>query len=63
MANGRTCSRTSELKSFEKIWLAPGEQTTLTMTLDRDAFTYYDPDADGGDGAWVLEPARPRGNC
>lgn len=47
-----------ELKAFEKVWLAPGEQTTVTMRLDRRAFTYYDPDKDGGSGAWVHDAGK-----
>lgn len=40
-----------ELEAFEKVSLSAGEQTTVALTLDRDAFTYYDAD----DGAWVLD--------
>lgn len=32
-----------ELKNFEKIYLEPGETKTVTMTLDRRAFAYYEP--------------------
>ena len=32
-----------ELKGFGKIALAPGEMKTLTLTLERDAFSYYVP--------------------
>lgn len=31
-----------ELKNYEKIYLEPGESQTVTMTLPKDAFTYYD---------------------
>jgi beta-glucosidase len=31
-----------ELKSFKKIYLAPGESETITMYLEKDAFSYYD---------------------
>ena len=39
-----------ELKSFERISLAPGERRTVTFTLAASQLTYW-----GGDG-WVLEP-------
>ena len=41
-----------ELKEFDKVELAPGEQANLTFVLGDDAFSYYDP----GKGGWVLEP-------
>lgn len=31
-----------ELKNYEKIYLEPGESKTVTMTLDKGAFSYYD---------------------
>ena len=31
-----------ELRSFAKVHLGPGESTTVTMTLDRRAFAYWD---------------------
>lgn len=31
-----------ELKGFKKIFLQPGEKTTVTVTLDESAFSYYD---------------------
>ena len=34
-----------ELRSFEKVSLEPGESKTVTMTLGRRAFAYYDTDA------------------
>ena len=30
-----------ELKKFEKVFLKTGETKTVTMTLPKDAFTYY----------------------
>lgn len=30
-----------ELKDFEKIYLQPNEEKTITMTLEKDAFSYY----------------------
>ncbi|MDB5200460.1 MAG: glycoside hydrolase family 3 [Chitinophagaceae bacterium] len=41
-----------ELKSFEKIMLQPGEQKTIILTLNADAFQYYDDIKN----EWVLEP-------
>lgn len=32
-----------ELKGFEKVELAPGEETTVSFTLGKKAFTYYEP--------------------
>jgi len=32
-----------ELKGFAKVALQPGEETTVTLDLDRRAFAYYDP--------------------
>ncbi len=33
-----------ELKGFEKVELAPGEETTVSFTLDKKAFAYYEPE-------------------
>lgn len=41
-----------ELKGFAKIALQPGETTTVTFTIDRQALSYYDPAVPG----WVAEP-------
>lgn len=41
-----------ELKAFKKVTLAPGESTTVTLTLPREAFTYFD----AASHSWVLEP-------
>ncbi|CUH97046.1 Thermostable beta-glucosidase B [Propionispora sp. 2/2-37] len=32
-----------ELKGFQKIFLLPGEEKTVTFTLDKRAFAYYNP--------------------
>ena len=32
-----------ELKGFEKVELAPGEETTVSFTLGKKAFAYYEP--------------------
>lgn len=41
-----------ELKAFRKVTLNPGESTTVSLTLSRDAFTYFDASRHD----WVLEP-------
>lgn len=41
-----------ELKAFEKVFLQPGEQKTVTVTLKDDAFQYYNDIRQ----TWVLEP-------
>ena len=42
----------NELKGFAKVALAPGEEQTVTFTLDGRAFSYYDP----GLHDWVARP-------
>jgi hypothetical protein len=37
-----------ELKAYEKVWLDPGETTTVTFELSDRAFACWDP----GDPAW-----------
>ncbi len=41
-----------ELMAFRKVGLQPGETATVTFTLDRRAFAYYDVGAHD----WVVEP-------
>jgi beta-glucosidase len=41
-----------ELKGFEKVYLKPGEQKTVTITLKGDAFQYYNDI----EQKWVKEP-------
>lgn len=41
-----------ELKGFAKVSLAPGETKTVTVKLDRRAFSYYDV----GKHAWTVAP-------
>lgn len=41
-----------ELKSFEKVFLQPGEQKTISLILNKTAFQYYDDKKSD----WVLEP-------
>jgi len=41
-----------ELKQFRRITLKPGEKRTLTFTLEKDAFAFYDEKK----GAWIVEP-------
>lgn len=40
-----------ELKGFQKVFLQPGEQRTVTITLDEDAFSYFNDIT----SKWVLE--------
>lgn len=40
-----------ELKGFEKVELAPGEETTVRFTLDKRAFAYYNTEL----GDWHVE--------
>ncbi len=39
---GEVRRSTRELKGFEKVTLAPGEETTVCFTLDRRAFAYWE---------------------
>ena len=41
-----------ELKAFDKVWLEPGETKNVTLSIDRDALTYFDADKH----CWVAEP-------
>nr|WP_262506348.1 fibronectin type III-like domain-contianing protein [Rufibacter tibetensis] len=43
-----------ELKAFQKVFLRPGESKTVTLTLKKDAFQFYDE----GKKQWVLEPGK-----
>ena len=43
-----------ELKAFEKVWLKSGESRRVTLTLDRDAFSFYDITR----GGWRFDPCR-----
>lgn len=45
-----------ELKAFRRLALAPGESQEVEFTLDRSAFSYYDPER----AAWVAAPGRFR---
>jgi beta-glucosidase len=45
---------TKELKGFQKVSLRPGEQKTVSVTLNKDAFAYYDDQQ----SAWVAEQGR-----
>ena len=40
-----------ELKGFDKVELAPGEETEVSLTLDKRSFAYYDVDRKD----WVVE--------
>ncbi len=41
-----------ELKGFQKVVLAPGNERSVTVRLDRRAFALFDP----GKNDWVVEP-------
>lgn len=41
-----------ELKGFEKIFLNPGEEKTVSITIDKEALSFFDADKH----AWVAEP-------
>lgn len=43
-----------ELKGFKKVKLAPGEEKVVSITVNKDALSYYDPAAKG----WVAEPGK-----
>ncbi|GGG24322.1 glycosyl hydrolase [Rhodococcoides trifolii] len=41
-----------ELRAFDKVHLEPGESTTVTLTLDENAFRYWSP----GHHRWAVDP-------
>ena len=43
-----------ELKGFKKIKLAPGEEKTVTLTIDKGALSYFDDERH----EWVAEPGK-----
>ena len=43
-----------ELKGFQKVTLAPGEQRDITFTIDKSMLSYYDDSK----GEWVMESGR-----
>ena len=43
-----------ELKGFGKVFLAPGETKTVSVTLDKSALSFFN----AGKHAWVAEPGR-----
>ncbi len=43
-----------ELKGFSKVYLQPGEQRDVTITIGRDALSFYDE----GTHSWKAEPGR-----
>ncbi|MFO1476096.1 MAG: glycoside hydrolase family 3 C-terminal domain-containing protein [Verrucomicrobiota bacterium] len=45
-----------ELKAFQKVRLNPGETRRVSLTLNADAFSFYDPARKG----WVAEPGEFR---
>jgi beta-glucosidase len=53
-AGGPVPRAVRELKGFARVPLAPGESREVTVTLDRAAFTYFDPKS----GSWQSTPGR-----
>lgn len=43
-----------ELKGFEKVWLQPGEEKTVSITIDKDALSFFDDKLH----KWVIEPGQ-----
>ena len=43
-----------ELKGFQKVTLAPGEQRDITFSIDKSMLSYYDDSK----GEWVVEPGK-----
>lgn len=43
-----------ELKGFQKVKLAPGEEKTVTLTIDREALSFFDD----AKHEWVAEPGK-----
>lgn len=43
-----------ELKGFKKVKLAPGEEQTVTLTIDQKALSYFDD----AKHAWIAEPGK-----
>jgi beta-glucosidase len=43
-----------ELKGFSKVSLAPGEEKTVSITIDKAALSYYDDTK----GEWIAEPGK-----
>ena len=41
-----------ELKAFQKVFLQPGETQQVSLTIDRQALSFYDETR----GEWVAEP-------
>ncbi len=48
----KTSRPEKELKAFRKVMLQPGETQTVTFSLDREAFWYFDTARNG----WAVEP-------
>lgn len=48
-----------ELAGFRKINLKPGEVAVARISIDRSAFSYWDPSRrhNGGIGAWCVDPS------
>ena len=46
-----------ELKAFQKVFLQPGESRDVTLTIGRDALSFYDEVK----GQWTAEPGEFEG--
>ena len=51
IAGNREDAPVRELKAFQKVFVKAGEKVTVTMELDKDAFTYYNEH----NGCWQVE--------
>jgi beta-glucosidase len=43
-----------ELKAFQKVFLQPGESRDVTLSIGRDALSFYDE----AKGEWIVEPGQ-----
>ena len=43
-----------ELKAFQKVRLAPGEEKEVTLTVDKKALSFFDD----GKHEWIVEPGK-----
>ena len=55
-ASARLARPPKELKAFAKVWLEPGETTTVDLVLERRAFAYWEPGQDDWDDVQALLP-------
>ena len=55
--SARLARPVKELKAFAKVWLEPGETTTVDLVLEGRAFAYWEPGQDDWDDVQTLLPA------